>query len=205
MLLLEPTDGRSLASVIATSRVTALEASTPESLRFRLDTSDVPALTGATIELDTAHSDMIRRIELANGPVTEVLEYSQYGGEVWLPSQIQQSVGALTVTTRVLECQVNTDIPEDALLVDFPEGARVDEPEKNLIHIWGKGQAHESFTNRADFDAYVDAARRRAQAGPTSGRPMLAAISQSWIVGIIVAFLAFIPLLVFARKRYARR
>ncbi len=102
---------------------------------------------------------------------------------------------------RINKAEVNQPIPDESLITQFPEGARVDEFPGYKVHIWGKGQPAESFPTFEKYMARTYAKARDYQQGPAA-RPVARKVD-GWTSFFVVANLVLI--LVIGGLFYFRR
>ncbi len=158
-LLFEVQMGVSLAQAAAVSELDLLPPESPGTVLLTIKTSKNPLLADMRIELDSDHGHLIRKIVRKPKIIWEVKEFSRLAEGIWVPRRMTTSLRGVPATRfEVVECQVNTPIPDAKLQVRFPEGARVWEQDKGLkglFHIWGKGRPEKTFTNDKDLLDYL--------------------------------------------------
>jgi hypothetical protein len=104
----------------------------------------------------------------------------------------------------VVECRVNGPIPDTDLDMNFPEGSRVEEVGKRLIHLWGSDRPAKTFAKDTDFINYIEESEKQRQAKFPEAvvsspriRPIL------WIINAVL--IAFLAILVILRTKLGKR
>ncbi|MFG0294645.1 MAG: hypothetical protein ACF8PG_01965 [Maioricimonas sp. JB045] len=190
-LLWEIAPGWSLADVadVAELEVVSTPPDEGESLvRLRIVSAENDGLremVGTVIDVDLEHGGFISRIERRVPPedrvaVSRVTRFEKTDAGTWMPMEVLNTInGRRFMQSVVNEYRINAPIPDDQLLVQFPEGARVDDTARNVIHLWGKGEPAETFASYNAFMTSVYAAAREQQR-PKGARPLDAAPQDRW-------------------------
>jgi hypothetical protein len=129
----------------------------------------------------------------------EITEFFEARPGVWFP-KLSLSYDHTTPKVRatVVKSTFGAPIPRNEAIVQFPHGARVDNPVEKVIYVWGRdGRPELSFTDPKAFQAWeIQAARTNS--------PVNGGISRNpsgkflWIIN--VALLAGIAILFVIRK-----
>lgn len=145
-LLLEVARGQSLARFAQTSKLELDESAGPDIVRLKVTATDQANLVDAVIELDPAHGHLIRRLENPKTSTVAVVEgFTPYGEGIWLPDRVRRTVKQAVALAERVDARVNEPIEEADLIVQFPEGARVDEVISKKVHLWGKEDVAQTF------------------------------------------------------------
>jgi hypothetical protein len=127
---------------------------------------------GSIVQLAPDRDYAIISIEVpsSNGPVVRrAREFQDVGGGLQLPTVIEtESQGRIITRVEVEFLSINEPIPATSLVVQFPEGSRVDDQATEKIHVWGTDSPAASFESEDEFDQYVYARAREYQSGGQS-------------------------------------
>lgn len=127
----------------------------------------------------------------------EVTDFVESNG-IWFPKRMELSNGSSRTVLTAESVELNGEISDDEVSLDFPVGARVDEPNAGVTHIWGSDRRPKLTMNAKEFADYeLEAGGRGAGSAPQSTRSSVLVIAN--ILG--VAALAIIILY----QRMARR
>lgn len=201
VLLLEVTPGLSLADFAKTAKLEIVEPPSEDIVRLRVVQTDHSVLSGALIDLDTAHGYLICRLEhIAAKTVADVEGFTLFGDGIWLPDKVVRTNAETRAVGQRMEARVNEPIADTDLVVAFPEGARVDEVLTKRIHLWGKdGPAH-TFETFAQFLEHQEEEQRKAH--PLPAPP--ASTGGNWLLWVNLVGIVTLLLLMALRKRLVR-
>ncbi len=146
-MLFDPFMGISMAKLAEIAEVIVVPSGEDGVLCLEVKASKNPQLAGMKIDLDAKHGYLIRRITQRDGSTRQFEKFAEFPGGVWVPELIRHKHPkfALDTSSKVVECQVNTPLEDAELTVHFPEGSRVHEKPKELIHLWGKDKPFKTF------------------------------------------------------------
>jgi hypothetical protein len=195
----------SLARIAEQSQIVCIPSDKPGSIRFEVKASRIGLVVGLKIDLDAEHGHLIRRLMWKDGQVSEVEDFASFGDGIWVPMRIRGHGGKASSTLEVIQCQVNIPIPDKDLDFKFPEGARVDQAERGLIHLWGKDGPARSFGSDPDFVNYLEKYARGVQAANAGATVPSGFISSPlfWVANAVLVCL--LGILVIVRRRIASR
>lgn len=190
MLLLEFSRGLSVPNLEESSELSPIRCDLPGVHRFQVMASQSPNADGAVFDIDAHHGHMVRRIAWKGSWTATVDEFKEYRGGIWLPVRVERTFGSVSMITKVIEAHVNGKMSDAELSLEFPEGARVDEPEKSRVHLWGKYAPAKTFTNVTDFSSYLDRHAREVQsASATEPRTAFLRRPVLWLNAILAILL----------------
>ncbi len=196
-LLLEITRGQSLTEFARTTRLDVDDSSTSDRIRLKVLDTDQANFVGAVIELDPQHGHLIRRLEMPKvATVAEVDGFKPFGDGIWLPERVRRVGAETTAIATLLEARVNEPIDDADLVVQFPEGARVEEVLTKRVHLWGKDGPAKTFESFALF--YEHQMKRMKDAQPAH---VGVAGGSNWLLWVNLVGIAALVLLMTFRKR----
>jgi len=125
-----------------------------------------------------------------------VQEFTETATGAWFPSLafMKNDAGEIIMRARLIEATHGSSITEKDATVQFPEGARVDNPVEKVIHIWGPkdGPIH-SFDSFDDFRLWEDEAARANAPSVPSPRTWRISAPVFWanvvLIGLILVLL----------------
>lgn len=204
-LLFEIHPGYPLAKIAEVSEISRVKSDVAGLICFEVNASRIPRVVGRKIYLDPEHGYLVRRMTWKNGGINLVEDFYQFPDGIWVPKRIRNSLGSTHTITEVVDCRVNSPITDAELAVDFPEGARVYEPDKGLIHIWGKDGPLRTFTKDTELAKFIeDHAREVNSASPGGvGVSVFRSRPLFWTVNIVL--LSVLAALIVIRKRMSQR
>lgn len=192
--------GWSVAEIAQTSKVEPANDSETEP-SFRVVTSSYAALQGIEFTMSRQYGFLVSQVMLPDGTVGSVEEFRDFDG-LTLPARVKRQKAPSTTISELLSCTVNQPIPREALRLEFPEGARVDEPNKSLVHLWGKDAPQRTFANDESLQEFIVdaiAESQRPASQPMSERP-----GNSLLFWGNVGLLSLLAVLYVIRRRLSR-
>ncbi len=154
--------------------------------------------------LDKSHGYAMRRTEYVIGTGENlrknVIEIDEFAGDesAWFPARTITSNGVSEVIATANRLLLNQPIAPSRLKLNFPEGARVDEPSAGLVHTWGEGDKPARSVSAAEFS--------RAESDVAGGGVVAKARTNLWTIVLLnVLGIAVIILLGFWRRTVAVR
>ena len=160
-LLLVPIVTQDLESLIENASEVDLK-STEEGPVFELKTDH----GNVNIQLDREHGYLIKRCEWFAGdraekPVSimEVTKFQHFKDKLVFPKAAVVKRGEKVVLdVDVIKLSLNEQLDSSLARVQFPEGARVNNPHRREIYVWGKDKPRLTFTSNKIFHEWEKAA-----------------------------------------------
>lgn len=199
-LLLEVHSGWPLQRFLAAARWHATASEAPSQVRLVIDETEFNHLKGSAIDLDAEHGFAISRIERAAEPSLQVVveDFQSFGDDIWIPRRIRRMKGPLAIVTEMVSAEVNEPMKDQDLLLDFPQGARVDDASTGRVHLWGRGEPAMTFKDFARFHEHQMSQMRAAQVAPLDGTAWLT----SWLLWVNLSGVGLLFVLFFVRKKW---
>jgi hypothetical protein len=169
-------------------------------LCFEIKKSNIGFYSGAKLEIDPAHGYSSCRFAFKDG-VHEVEDYSESDDHIWVPKRVRRSTSDGVMLVHATACRVNGPIADSDLDFPFPEGARVDDPQKKAIYIWGKTGPAKTFANDKDLSSYLESRLAEEESAPA---PTPIRWSGYLLWGNLALILVIAALVVY-RRRLARQ
>ena len=139
----------------AASVSTVVESNSSESdTEYEIAASSHRFLEGIQFRLSPDHGFLLSRVSMPDGTIGVIEEFRDFG-DLHLPARVRRQKGDDETVSELVSCSLNEPIPADMLTLEFPEGARVDEPEAGVIHIWGKDEPRRTFPNEEALHGFV--------------------------------------------------
>jgi len=148
-ILIDCLPGISLPSLAQQSKIRVIEGESPGAVRLEVEESQYAPAKGMVVDLDPQHGYMIRRVAIGGG-VADAEKFTKFDDDIWIPGLVRRKSPAASTTAEVKACRVNETIGEDELVVNFPEGARVDDLAHSAIYLWGTDKP--AFTFKKDTE-----------------------------------------------------
>lgn len=208
-LQLSVTTTHTLSELVAVSEVKSPDVEANGLIKLSMSTKG----SGPVVcFLDPEHDYLVGRTEFydseGGSPLTtvRVRKFESYGEPAaFFPVQtVIEQQGGSTLELQVTDIRINERLAESDVTLDFPEGVRVDEPAKNLIHVWGDGAPLHSFRSLDEFTRWelATAHGRQRDGQPSQARD--ASGSWNWLVIANIAIIAVIVLLLWVRRRLSK-
>ncbi|HET6423039.1 MAG TPA: hypothetical protein VFG20_05105 [Planctomycetaceae bacterium] len=197
-LLLEVARGVPLAQFAKTAQLQLVETAKTDIVRLKVIETDQPQLVNAVIDLDPAHGYLIRRLESPKtSTVAEVDGFTSFGEGIWLPDRVRRIVPRATAVAERVAARVNEPIADSELVVQFPEGARVDEVLTKRVYLWGNDGPAETFESFPLFHEHQLKRMKLAQQTPEN----LASGGTNWLLWVNVVGIVVLLMLMKFRNR----
>lgn len=207
-LLLQIAPNVTLDDLLATP---GCECSRDESGIYRVILpKDVPAgdfLSGASVEIDSRHGWLVRRMDIPSAKVETVVEEFREFGDLWFPVRVKRRLGfaSRTVLTNVSHVSKWDANAMSSVALSFPAGARISDSLTGQIHVWGKDGPAKSFPDVEGYQSFFAEKLREKAARDSAAKPDAQPASDGFLWRINVGALALLAVLAGLRAWLTRR